>query len=401
MSVTEMGPKAVPVQFTGTRGELFGLLFRGYLLLLPTIGIYRFWVTTWKRRYYWQHTVIDGQPLEYTGSATQLLVGFLIAVAIFLPLYGGFFYLSTQTSDVVLWGYAVIGVLFWFAQGYAIYRARDFRLSRTLWRGIRFDQKGSALVYAFRRFLWSLLVLVTLGLAYPFMASSLWRYRYRHSFFGDRRFAWTGSWKTIAGPYYLAWLAVAVLLVAAFLLVPADLHSSEGMIYPGPTAILVLLAIMAGIVLAWLYFRSREASRMFSAIRLGEAGLQVRVKLRTLLGQGLLYGLCAGLALVIFGGFILGFVFAITEGTGSGADDLARIARSSVMNVSILLVAYLLLLGALGLFAEVFLGRGFWATVAQGTVVTNPESLQGVRATAEDPSLAGEGLADALNVGAY
>lgn len=43
MSVTEMRP----VHFTGTRGELFGLLFRGYLLLLlPTLGIYRFWVTT-------------------------------------------------------------------------------------------------------------------------------------------------------------------------------------------------------------------------------------------------------------------------------------------------------------------------------------------------------------------
>ncbi|HEY9012779.1 MAG TPA: DUF898 family protein [Devosia sp.] len=401
MSVTEMRPKTGPVHFTGTRGELFGLLFRGYLLLLPTLGIYRFWVTTWKRRYYWQHTVIDGQPLEYTGSATQLLIGFLIAVAIFLPLYGGFFYLSTQTSDVVLWGYAVIGVLFWFAQGYAIYRARDFRLSRTLWRGIRFDQKGSALGYAFRRFLWSLLVLVTLGLAYPFMASSLWRYRYRHSFYGDRPFTWTGTWKTIAGPYYLAWLVVAVLLVVAVMLVPGDLHSGEGVVYPGATALLVLFGVSAGNVLAWLYFRSREATRMFSAVRLGEAGLQVKVKLGTLLGQGLLYGLCAGLALIIFGGFILGFVYAISGGTGGGADDLARIARTSVLNVSILLVSYLLLLGALGLFAELFLGRGFWATVASGAVVTNPESLHTVRATAEDPSLAGEGLADALNVGAY
>ena len=45
--MTELSPQGrmASVQFTGTRGELFGILFRGYLLMLPTIGIYRFWMT--------------------------------------------------------------------------------------------------------------------------------------------------------------------------------------------------------------------------------------------------------------------------------------------------------------------------------------------------------------------
>ena len=42
--------RPVPVRFTGTRGELGGMLLRGYVLLVPTIGLYRFWLTTWKRR---------------------------------------------------------------------------------------------------------------------------------------------------------------------------------------------------------------------------------------------------------------------------------------------------------------------------------------------------------------
>lgn len=390
-----------PVQFTGTRGELFGLLFRGYLLMLPTVGLYRFWVTTWKRRYYWQHTIIHGQPLEYTGTPTQLLLGFLIALGIFLPIYGGFFYLSTQTSDVVLWGYLVVAIIFWFAQGYAIYRARDFRLSRTLWRGIRFDQKGSAIRYAIRRFFWSLLVLVTAGLTYPFMASSLWRYRYGHSWYGDRQFSWTGTWKTIAGPYYRAWFAVVVVLAAAVFILPNDLHVSGDMVYPGLAGTLTLLVAFAIILLSWLYFRSREANRMFSAIRLGDAGLEVKVRMRTLLGQGLLYALCGFLALIVFGGFFAGFAFSMTGGAGGDAQDLARIAQSSVLNVSILLVAYLLFLGALGLFGEIFLGLGFWMTVARGSMLINGDSLDTVRATDEDRALAGEGLADALNVGAY
>jgi hypothetical protein len=39
--------------------------------------------------------------------------------------------------------------------------------------------------------------------------------------------------------------------------------------------------------------------------------------------------------------------------------------------------------------------------VARGASIANLESLDSVRAAAEDRSLAGEGLADALNVGAY
>lgn len=401
MSVTETGQGPSAVQFTGRRGELFGLLFRGYLLMLPTIGLYRFWVTTWKRRYYWQHTIIDGQPLEYTGSATQLLLGFLIALGIFLPIYVGFFYLSTQTSDIVILGYVVVAITFWFAQGYAIYRARDFRLSRTLWRGIRFDQKGSALRYAIKRFLWTLLVLITFGLAYPFMASSLWRYRYNHSWYGDRAFSWTGSWKTIAGPYYRAWLAVVVFLVAAAFIVPGDLTRQGDMLVPGPVGFTAAGVASIGILLSWLYFRAAEATRMFSAIRLGEAGLRVKVRMWSLLGQGLLYGLCALVSLFIFGLFFLGFVYSITGGAGGDAQDLARIAQSSIVNVSMLLAAYLIFLGSLGIFGEIFLGLGFWITVARGAVLTDGDSLHGVKATTEDRALAGEGLADALNVGAY
>lgn len=177
----------VAVKFTGTRREMGGLLLRGYGLLLPTIGLYRFWLTTWKRRFYWAHTEIDGDALEYTGNASQLLLGFLMAVSVFVPLYGLFFYLSTLSQEAALLGYGGVAVLVWFLMGYATYRARDFRLSRTLWRGIRFDQAGSAWNYAFRRFFWSLLVVATAGLAYPFMAATLWGYRYRNSWFGDRQ----------------------------------------------------------------------------------------------------------------------------------------------------------------------------------------------------------------------
>jgi uncharacterized membrane protein YjgN (DUF898 family) len=394
------------VEFTGTRRELFGLLFRGYLLMIPTVGIYRFWVTTWKRRFYWQNTIIDGEPLEYTGNALQLLIGFLFAVAFFLPLYIAFFYLSTQSSEVVGLGYGIIAAVFWFMIGYAQYRARDFRLSRTLWRGIRFDQRGSAWNYALRRFLWTLLVVVTLGLTYPLMAASLWRYRYSHSWYGDRQFRWTGTWKTIAGPFYISYFLIGAAVFAAFgvagMTPPIYL---DGQMIPGAPAMAAFagVALLAGLV--WFYFRSREATRMFSQVWIGEAHATTKVRARSLFGQFVIYLLAlfgAAIVFAIVAGFIIGVAFqGNAGGSGNLVFDLTRSAQTSWLVLVGLILGYLVVFGTFVLLGEVFLGYGYWMLVARNATIANAESLRTVRATDEDRSLAGEGLADALNVGAY
>lgn len=396
--------RPVPVRFTGTRGELGGMLLRGYVLLIPTIGLYRFWLTTWKRRFYWANTEIDGDPLEYTGNAVQLLLGFLMALAIFVPVYGLLFYLSTQSSEAAVIGYGGLGVALWFMMGYAIYRARDFRLSRTLWRGIRCDQGGSAWGYAIRRFFWSLLVLVTAGLAYPFMAANLWSYRYRNSWYGDRQFGFAGSWKQLARPFYVTYVAIAVTGAAGL-----GLASTMGGLpvsgVPSVEGVVVLLLAAALIGVLVLYYQSRELSRMFSAVRLGQAALIVRVRARSLLGQYVLFGLAlAGsyVVLAIGGLIVLG---TVASGAFAGGEFNPEVFMQNLQGSFTVLVAiifgYLLLLAAFSLMAELFIGLGFWKLVAQGASITGLDSLGDVKARGEDARLGGEGLADALNVGAY
>lgn len=394
----------VPVVFTGARRELGGLLLRGYVLLIPTIGLYRFWLTTWKRRFYWSNTEIDGDPLEYTGNAMQLLLGFLMALAVFVPLYGLFFYLSTQSSEAAIAGYSGVAILLWFLMGYALYRARDFRLSRTLWRGIRCDQGGSAWGYALRRFGWSLLVVVTAGLAYPFMAANLWRYRYRHSWYGDRQFGFAGSWKQLARPFYVVYVAIAVIGAVGL-----GLASAMGGLPTGGTpslqGIIVLLSTAALIGMLVLYYQSRELSNMFSAVHLGEAKLTVSVRPRSLAGQYVLFGLAlAGSYLVLAIGGLLVLGWLASGAFAGGEFDLAVFTENLQDSFAVLLAiifGYLLLLGAFSLMGELFLGLGVWKLVARGATITGVDSLAGVRARGEDMALAGEGLADALNVGAY
>jgi uncharacterized membrane protein YjgN (DUF898 family) len=396
--------RPVSVVFTGTRRELGGMLLHGYALLIPTIGLYRFWLTTWKRRFYWANTEIDGDTLEYTGNAIQLLLGFLMALAVFVPLYGLFFYLSTQSSEAAVAGYGGVAVLLWYLMGYAIYRARDFRLSRTLWRGIRFDQGGNAWGYALRRFGWSLLMLITIGLVYPFMAANLWNYRYRHSWYGDRPFGVTGRWKQLAGPFYVSYFAIAVIGAVGL-----GMGSAMGALttsgQPDPAGYFPLL-IAAGLIgVMVLYYRSRELSRMYSSVRLGEAALTVKVSARALLGQYALFGLAlVGVYIVLaIGGFIiLGALTADAFANGSFDPDLFMShMRSSMLTLVAIIVGYLLILGAFSLMSELFIGLGFWKLIANGATITGIESLRSVRARDEDTTLAGEGLADALNVGAY
>lgn len=388
------------VQFTGQRSELFGILVRGYLAMVPTIGLYRFWLITFKRRFYWSHTEIDGDALEYTGNARQLLIGFLIALAFFLPVYGVFFYLSTQGPTAALIGYGVLGTLLWFVTGYASYRARDFRLSRTLWRGIRFGQKGNAWAYAVRRFLWSLLMVVTLGLAYPAMAGNLWRYAYNNTWYGDRPFASSATWKTIAAPFYGSYAFIALLLLACGLhYVMSDVGGK--VIVGFEVALTVLVAW-----LAYFRFRAREVSLLGSTVTCGVAALKVQIKGRALLGQFLVYVLasigCLIIALAI-GALVFTAMLAplFAEGGAPTATEVSHLMRANLLNIVVIVLGYLAFLASLAAMAELFLGLGFWKLVANNTTVGGIDTLADVRPGAEDNSLGGEGLADALNVGAY
>src|SRR5215813_6408935 len=74
-----------PVRFLGPEPDYWRLMIRGSALLAVTLGIYRFWLTTDQRRFLWSNTEVAGDALEYAGTARELVIGFLIAVAVLVP----------------------------------------------------------------------------------------------------------------------------------------------------------------------------------------------------------------------------------------------------------------------------------------------------------------------------
>src|SRR5271168_1963917 len=73
--------------FVGKSKDFRRLAIQGALLEFVTFGFYRFWLATKLRRHLWSNTLIEGEPLEYTGTAKELFIGFLFALAILVPIY--------------------------------------------------------------------------------------------------------------------------------------------------------------------------------------------------------------------------------------------------------------------------------------------------------------------------
>src|SRR6266436_3369515 len=148
--VSALSPSPVQLRFLGDRSDYWRLMIRGAALQAITLGIYRFWLFTDMRRFLWASTEVEGESFEYTGTAVELLLGFLMAIGILVPVYALLFVASLELGILsILSGTVAFVVLAGFGQ-YAVYRARRYRLTRTVFRGLRFHQAGSAVGYAGR-----------------------------------------------------------------------------------------------------------------------------------------------------------------------------------------------------------------------------------------------------------
>lgn len=219
----EAAPAPVTLAYAGWARALLGIFLKNLLLTIVTLGIYQFWAKTRVRRFIWGATNIDNEPFEYTGTGKELFVGFLKAMAILFPLLAGVqvaeLLLDEEQSGIVTAiqiTQTVAIVVLIYAGSYA---ARRYRMSRTLWRGIRFEQGGSAWRYTGRAALGLLLTAITFGFYFPYLQTSLLRYETQNLRFGSARFEFSGKGGELLGRFAACWvlgLLLFTILVAAF-----------------------------------------------------------------------------------------------------------------------------------------------------------------------------------------
>jgi len=403
-----------PGRFLGSERAFWRLLARGAVLLFITLGLYRFWLATDIRRFLWSNTEIAGDSLEYIGTARELLLGFLIAIALLVPINMLFFLGAFAKGAVGQLSGTVAFVALALLGQFAVYRARRYRLTRTVYRGLRFHQTGSAWRYAVCALFWWGMIAITLGLAYPFAQASLERFKVGHTFYGDLRGRFEGSGFGLFFRGFLMWLLVMVPLLFGIVaaigavdwtaLGEAMKRSSDDPTKWLDDAQIGSAAALAALGIGWSILAAAALYPLFQAmvLRWWISGLRfgtltVTSRLRTGSVYGLYvrfvwYAFLAGLALSAVGTVAL-LVIGMSESLfGKGA-------VSEVLTIILPIGTYVIAALAYSAVYQAAVKLRLWELGFDTIALSGVEALDGVKAAAGAGSAVGEGLADALHVG--
>ena len=381
-------PAVSKVSFSGNRREFFNLIVKGAALGLVTFGFYRFWLSTYVRRHLWSGTSVDGDAPEYTGTPIELLLGFLFAIAILVPVYIVYFLVGLQAEIYRAFASVPLVIFFYLFAQFAIYRARRYRMTRTVWRGVRFWMRGSGWDYAWRAGLWLLGVALTFGVLLAWRTASLERFKMKHSYYGNLQGSFEGTGGQLFSVTWPFWLGSLVLFGVSFA-VPA----------------LIFLWFIAAPFL-YAFYKAIEWRWWVAGIRFGEVGFQSELAQTAFID---LYWKVMGwsfllliAALSLFGLIVV--AVAIVGGANfSVAGQFFGLLERQPWLVYFLSISgsvlYLTLILAVGVVMQLYLTRDLWQRVADTTTVHNLAAADDVIAQGDVANALGEGFADGLDVG--
>ena len=387
---------SVPLVFQNLRPQFRRLVFRGAMLELITLGIYRFWLATDIRRHMWHNTSVDGDALEYTGTAKELFFGALLALAIFAPLYLAYFIIGLEAERWQAFASVPFGLFFYLFAQFAIYRARRYRMTRTIWRGLRFWMTGSGWNYAFRSFGLMLLVVLTFGLALPWREAALERFKMRHSHYGalQGRFEGTG-WDFFRRGFWL-WLLIVVVLF----ILPIAETALTSKHQPAISGAIAFLVLFLGGPFIYSAFKAIQWRWWIAGIRFGDVSFSSNMDVMELLD---LYWKVIGWAvlIILLLSAVIGGIATSAILLSPGGAEMGQRAAVAMQQWHVLIpifVCYILAALLATAVVRIYLIHDVSARIAASTCVHNIAAAETVAAGGAEASAIGEGLADSLEM---
>jgi uncharacterized membrane protein YjgN (DUF898 family) len=283
---------------------------------------------------------------------------------------------------------------------------------------LRFDQHGSPWRYALYALVCWGIVIVTLGLAYPWTSAFIERFKMRNTSYGDLQGRFEGRglalfWRGL--PIWLLVVGVPIFAIVGMArlidwnMLGNELAASQGggdsmntLIKNNPQLAeaigIIIAAFSASVLVAILLYPVFQAVKLrwwISGLRFGEVAVTSRLRIRQVYRvylRLLLYLFLLGLLASVMGGMTVAVVLGVVRLAHN-----ATLTQVAVGAISLLL--YVVVMIGSSTIYQVIVAAGLWRLGAQSAALSGEAALDGVRATGTASSALGEGLADALGVG--
>jgi uncharacterized membrane protein YjgN (DUF898 family) len=273
--------------------------------------------------------------------------------------------------------------------------------------------------YAICAAIWWSLILLTLGLAYPFAQSRLERFKMRHTYYGNLQGRFEGSgwrlffrglimWLLVVGPLAFA-LAYAIVAVDWDKVAQAAVTANSSSEFVGrletafpavyTTVAVSIVAVFISVAIAVVLFPMFQAMVLrwwISGLRLGTLAMHSKLRTRRIYGAYLRF---LGYALLFstVAGIVAGVAFfAFSLLSASNKSELIE-----VLGAGIGVVFYVVVMLGYSVIYQGTVKLTLWQAAMESIVLEGTSVLDAVKAEGGPSSAVGEGLADALNVGGY
>jgi uncharacterized membrane protein YjgN (DUF898 family) len=297
------------IRFTGSWREYLPIAATNALLIICTLGIYRFWAAARQRRYLWSRTEFIDDSLEWTGTGKEMFFGFLIVVCVLAPFFLFFQFLfpaliARGKADAAFGIFTLFYIALIYLGGFARFRALRYRLSRTYWHGIRGGSDDPGWNYGGEYLGRIALSAMTMFIVFPWAATRLWNSRWNAMSFGPLQFKASLDAEGLKLRWALIYLVPMGAAALSAILFIGILGLGNHQVGSGPMAglgvmfLVVILLFYIGIPLMTLNWYAAYYRKAASVTSLGE--LEFGFDATTLQWLGLFLGNLA-LAVVTLG----------------------------------------------------------------------------------------------------
>ncbi|HFQ61136.1 MAG TPA: DUF898 domain-containing protein [Epsilonproteobacteria bacterium] len=123
------------LNFEGSGNEYFKIWIVNVLLVIVTLGLYYPWAKVRNHRYFYGNATLEGRNFEYHATGKQLFLGFLVAMTLFIV-----YVVIQQISPL---GSLLLLLFLFVAIPWLIWRSLKFSMRMTSFSNVRFGFEGS------------------------------------------------------------------------------------------------------------------------------------------------------------------------------------------------------------------------------------------------------------------